>query len=405
MSIEQGIKMKLIFNSDSGNVAAELARYSNQSDKIEIVVPFFTSDQVVTKWIENGKDVSMVISLRFPTNPVSIRNIFSSVELKFNKSNLHSKIYFFSKDGIAVGAILGSSNFTGGGLDKNVEANIYINDPVLLKRLKKEIQEINEDSFSLEPADLKAYEIHYKTQKKLHEDLDKDDEKYKSRRKSIKSKNIKPSIEARRYLDLWKFSDEICSLVDPLAKKTWPNVPLYLVVDHFWHWIVTEWGGRDKSPKFRDGEWRKRNVPLLFRQYIQYDLNGARHTQGILNRLKIFHKYLSKNNINKLTITQAKEFYRAMNCGYMRVQRFEGDKVLAGNKISKIRNSLYYLLYSPDDIEIRIHKLISRKSDFKLRGFSDSAVQEILGWVHCDEMPIRNDKANKAVKLLGFKFS
>lgn len=212
-----------------------------------------------------------------------------------------------------------------------------------------------------------------------------------------------PTIEARRYLDLWTFADEVCSIVGQQAKIAWPDIPLYVSVDHFWHWIKEEWSGFDSSPHRRDLEWRRKNLPIMFNRFITYDKRGDQHSKGLPRRLSVFKKYLALSKIDQLTMPQIQEVYRNMNCSGMRIQRFDGDKELALNSILKIRNSLKYLLYSHDEIEVRIHRLM-KDPEYKLKGFGESAIKEVIGWVHHHKMPMGNDKAANALKALGFKF-
>lgn len=85
-------------------------------------------------------------------------------------------------------------------------------------------------------------------------------------------------------------------------------------------------------------------------------------------------------------------------------ERFDADQKFAhDNDIFKIRNSLNYLLWPEDDIAIRIHRLLHDKS-YKLEIFGASKIQELIGWVNPEKMPLRNDKADNAVELLGYKF-
>ena len=47
--------------------------------------------------------------------------------------------------------------------------------------------------------------------------------------------------EATDYFGFWKVVNEIAGLVKPVSTKEWPGIPVYLTVDHFWHWIVGVW--------------------------------------------------------------------------------------------------------------------------------------------------------------------
>jgi hypothetical protein len=72
------------------------------------------------------------------------------------------------------------------------------------------------------------------------------------------------------------------------------------------------------------------------------------------------------------------------------------------NPIQKIRVSLKYLLYSNDELDLRIHNLCVNPY-YKLSQFKSSGTQEIIGWVNPKKYPLRNDKADEALKLLGYE--
>lgn len=87
----------------------------------------------------------------------------------------------------------------------------------------------------------------------------------------------------------------------------------------------------------------------------------------------------------------------------MRTRRFDADKkFITENSIRQIRTSLKYLLYSNDELDLRIHNLCLNP-DFKLNQFKSSGTQELIGWVTPDKYPMRNDKADDALKLLGYE--
>jgi hypothetical protein len=54
-------------------------------------------------------------------------------------------------------------------------------------------------------------------------------------------------------------------------------------------------------------------------------------------------------------------------------------------------------------MDLRIHNLI-KNPKYKLQRLGSSGVQEINGWTNPTTYPIRNDKADKAIEILGYKF-
>jgi hypothetical protein len=88
----------------------------------------------------------------------------------------------------------------------------------------------------------------------------------------------------------------------------------------------------------------------------------------------------------------------------MPIQRFNADDLfIAENTLHQIRTSFKYLLYSNDEMDLRIHNLI-KNPKYKLQRLGSSGVQEINGWTRPTTYPIRNDKADRALQILGYNW-
>jgi hypothetical protein len=122
------------------------------------------------------------------------------------------------------------------------------------------------------------------------------------------------------------------------------------------------------------------------------------------NSAAIYSTLLAEKEIDNLTAEDAKKVFAYLHSGAMRTRRFNADqKFITENKIENIRASFKYLLYSNEELELRIHNLYKNPA-YKLHQFSISGIQELIGWVMPDKYPIRNEKANAAVEILGYKF-
>jgi phosphatidylserine/phosphatidylglycerophosphate/cardiolipin synthase-like enzyme len=74
----------------------------------------------------------------------AIENILNNNGVVKNFHNLHSKIYLFDDKK----CIITSANLTIGGLRNNYEYGLYIDDKLLLKRIKSDFEEINSNSLT-----------------------------------------------------------------------------------------------------------------------------------------------------------------------------------------------------------------------------------------------------------------
>jgi hypothetical protein len=74
---------------------------------------------------------------------------------------------------------------------------------------------------------------------------------------------------------------------------------------------------------------------------------------------------------------------------------------LAANDPRRTRESLIYLLYGPGALEQRMANLIYNAA-YKLNEFGQSNVQELVGWMNNEELPVMNGRTTKVLRYLGF---
>lgn len=95
-----------------------------QFDKIVIASAFFIDfkffDEINSIFKGN---IELYVSMRFPTSPDALKQVLtlSKVQCFYLNESFHSKIILFFKGDQLKKAIVGSSNFTTSGLDRNIE--------------------------------------------------------------------------------------------------------------------------------------------------------------------------------------------------------------------------------------------------------------------------------------------
>jgi len=391
-------------NNDSFNLKENILLNNDiLFDEIYIGSAFFSEDKLLLDWLEKGIRIKLIILLQFPTNYYSLNNIFSkgNIEIKYFIKGFHSKIIIMLKNNIPVRGIIGSSNFTENGLSNNIETNYITDNPHKVKNISNCFNAIwnNKKCYLLEPRDLITYKEEY-------DEKNVNYNKYSDKLESlVKDRNINRPVlildEAKKYFTFCKYIDIIKNMVSDISEKEYPNIPVYLTIDHFWHWVKTEWV--NKHVKLSNPS--KDVICRMFSEYCVWDKNGLNYTSEIYNNsVNIFQKYLSRENIKKLNANELKLIYSKLHSGGERAKRFGADeKFITENKIENIVNSLEYLLYSNDDIDIKISNLCTDGTKYKLRQMKFSAIQELLGWVEPERYPIRNKKSDDALELIGFK--
>jgi HKD family nuclease len=401
------MKEAIITNSEEGNLKDRISILGEKADEIKIATAFFSDTKFISDWLSNSKKVDLIISLRPPTNYYSLKSIHAKkgITIQFLGSRFHSKFYIFLNKKKPFACVVGSSNFTNGGLFKNIETNIILSEEKYLTEFIKQFSSIWEQSFSLQPADLNKYKKvfdNFQNREKNTEDEQSKFEKKILSKRTVKKKKPKIGKEGKQYFKFWRIIDDVKDLVQDISSDEYPNIPVYISIDHFWHWIKVVWSKQDR-PKPNSSN-KNIIIPKLFNEYCDWDKATGNFTEQMARNSKsIFGKYLSEEHIDKLTTDEAKLIYSNLHSGAMRTRRFGADEDFVNqNTIEEIRESLKYLLYSNDELDLRIHNLCTN-TKYKLNQFGSSGVQELIGWVNPKNYPMRNDKADFAIEALGYE--
>lgn len=375
-----------------------------QYDEVCIASAFFSETEALRKMVDDNINISLIVSLRFPTNCYSLEKIYylQNVEVKFLLNDFHSKFYIFLKRKKPVASIIGSSNFTNGGLENNIETNLFSTDYEFSSFLMQHFNTLKNKAHDLEPSDLIEYKKVFDAKQKKNQTPEEDDfnDKILKNRNNAKSSVSKT---AKEYLVFERIVNEIKRVLENELENYYPSIPPFIVIDHFWQWLKTEYCIKQGNKKFLKPNNEK--LITMFREFYTWD-QEKKYTLEMFDKSKlIFNKYLKQDHIQDLTKEELIEVYSNLHSGSARENRFHSaQKFVELNKLEKIKKSLSYLLYSNDDITLRIDSLTNTESEMKLEEFGSSCIQELIGWVFYDKYPIRNEKANFSVKFLGYKF-
>lgn len=397
----------ILTNRKDKNLKSLLTEFGEKADRIVVVSAFFSDTEFIINWLENSKKVDLLFSLRPPTNYYSIKAIYSKhgINIQFLGDDFHSKFYVFFEKSKPFACIIGSSNFTSGGLCKNIETNVILTESKYLTAIESDFENLWNQSYLLQPTDLDAFKTVFDNFQKRQQQTEKEQSELQKKiltKRTVQRTKNKIIDVAKQYFSFWRIVDEVKEIVSEISEKEYPGIPVYITIDHFWHWIKTVWSKQER-PKPNDKN-REKIISDLFREYCNWDKNQGNYTARMSKNSKtVFAKYLSEKNIDKLTTEQAIEIFSNLHSTGRTIKQFHTDKkFIESNSIEQVRKSFKYLIYSNDDIGLRIHNLLIN-SDYKLKSLASSGIQELNGWTKPNEFPIRNDKADEAVKLLGYR--
>lgn len=216
---------------------------------------FQTDPKVLRKWLQLSKSGRVEAKLHMGKN-----------------ITFHPKVLLI--EGHRDFAIVGSGNLSRGGLHGNVECAVFVKSGVLLRELRGWFDDVfsSKPATTLEDRLVLNYERCWKPYRKpanaLHKQQQKLEDDFVARTTAVQ--------EAHDYLEFRKSVDQVVECVKHISLREWPEVPLYLTVDHFWHWLVKEWDRQGVESIQSNPKLRTKRLPELFAEYARWDKRGER---------------------------------------------------------------------------------------------------------------------------------
>jgi len=135
----------------------------------------------------------------------------------------------------------------------------------------------------------------------------------------------------------------------------------------------------------------------IFKNYVKTE-QFQKDIQERKNRQNFFHSF-TKEKINNLSEVEFKDLIKNLWASEIFVNKdYLTNKLIQENGLENIKKWLNYLLWDQEKISIRYDKFLNR-----IKGVGPAMVTEILCHVRPDQAGIWNDKARKALAILGFK--
>ena len=75
---------------------------------------------------------------------------------------------------------------------------------------------------------------------------------------------------------------------------------------------------------------------------------------------------------------------------------------MGSNEEQRVKKTLIYLLYGTGDPVTRMANCIY-DSEYKLNQFGKSNVQELIGWINKEDLPVINGRTTKVLRYFGNK--
>jgi HKD family nuclease len=172
--------MKTTFLSGP-NIASSLTRLFGQSDEVFIAVAWGTSNSALASLLKNKSKISRLIvgTHFFQTEPLFLEKISALDAARVMDASghvtFHPKVYLFLS-GSSASVVIGSANFTNGGLATNVEACVLLeapeNDPTVVS-LRAFIEAEWARGHAIDDEFLRDYTIQHEATRNAREALQK----------------------------------------------------------------------------------------------------------------------------------------------------------------------------------------------------------------------------------------
>jgi hypothetical protein len=377
---------------------------------------------MVEVFLDKGCFVHLIVRLGPATSAADLKKIIShpNVHVRFyTSSKFHSKLYIFGEKN----ALVGSANLTQSGLNSNQEISVEVpRDDQAFDDLVKLFQVYWDSAEALDSLMLEKYDILVKK----HHSADN----YKFENDVIASfGDIEPtggvevgkkkrskdrlflSAYRRTYQEFLTAYEEVRQLYEADGRRQQPEevVPLRIEIDQFFSFIREAYtkGDSYQEEPLRSGDERKDFVTGKFSDWFNQkwdylDNQIPSHFPRIQNRLG------SVDAIKNASIDDLLDGLDVCHSFYDRLRFFKGghETHLAVfkevNDIDQLRMVLTYLLFGKDDYITRMANCIF-DPQYNLNEFGRSGVQELLGWVNKEGIPICNSRTVKALRYLGYR--
>lgn len=389
---------------------------------VYIAVAFFTEADVIESLIAKGCRVRLIVRLGFPTNPPALKRLLNNekVEIRFFTSHsFHPKVYIF---GDCV-ALVGSANLTRAAILTNQEVVVSVasDDPrfnelaVLFSDYWSQAKVLTEDA-------LKEYAAIYAKFQGLQNEIGKLEAAVIEKLGEVVPDNItrdkaKVSKEVLFLEDFRKTYQEgvrAFNIVREVYAKSGyrksgaEGVPLRVEIDSFVSFVRDRYtvGESWMSTPLRTGadqerfisehidDWRRtpwpyyendivgKNYPLLVKTLGSPAAINASDDDQLFDALTVLHSFSERLRFFHGGLsTWKKEFLRA-------------------NDPAKLRKVLTYLVHGPGNIEERMANVIFNP-EYKLHQFGQSNVQELIGWLSKEDLPVINGRTTKILRYFG----
>lgn len=403
-------------------IQKEIERLGTPGKEIFIAVAFFTDASVVERLLDKGCKVDMVVRLGFPTSPAAIRRVMAHEHLKlrvYTGRSFHPKLYIFGDEA----ALVGSANLTHSAIMSNQEVVVSIDgDDDRFADLAAVFQEYWDHADPCTKPQLDLYSQLYRTFE-FHENAA---EKVAIEAASRLGNTAPPNIDrggARRtqkslFVPTFRRAYQEAVAAFNIVRRVYEStgyrkaseeeIPLRLEIDSFIDFVRdTECPGESwKAAPLRSESEQGPVIQQLIQKWSKTRRPHFEDDVVGVNYPRLRRVFSSVDSIKRASDDELFDALCTLHSFHDRLRFFDGGlptlkKVfIAANEPGRARESLAYLVFGLGDLVERMANMVY-DPDTRLREFGRANVQELVGWMNHEQLPVINGRTTKVLRFLG----
>ncbi len=419
MSIQGLWTNRKIYGDFARNAVTE---FGAECRDLYIAVAFFTESDVLELVAEKECNIKLIVRLGFPTSPNALGKLMAkpNIQLRyFSDSSFHPKLYIFDDHT----ALVGSANLTMAALSTNQEVVVSVDsEDERFLELCGLFQDYWGEARVLTSDVLDQYSAIYSKYATISANISKLDEDIEEEIGVSRFNNIdtgqKPLSKENAFLDLYTKTYQetlaafktISDVYLSVGRRKSPQVPVRIEIDSFFS-FVREKKALQESWRYQPIGWTT-SMETLLKEHIEEWLDTPWHHFDSeiceTNYPLIVEVFGSVESIMSSSYEELLDGLCVVHSFHDRLRFFKGglERLKAdfssSNDETKVRETFCHLIHGKGD---PVHRMADVIFDphYKLEVFGKSGVQELLGWVGNDDLPIVNARTTKVLRYYGFE--
>lgn len=389
---------------------------------IFIASAFFTEFNIIDSLLEKGCHIRIIVRLGFPTSPFALEKLLShkNVEARFFTNNsFHPKLYIFGDRSLLVG----SANLTNAALLTNQEVMINLNsEDHRFEELTSLFSNYWESANVLSKEAIKDYKNIYNKYSKLSSQIISLDNEVLDKIGDVNYSNInrgkKHISQSSIFLESYRKSYQTSVYAFECIKEIYSSfqrkvpeqqIPLRLEIDSFFSFVRDYYATQETwlAQPLGWTDMQKSHLRTLVNEWLSTPWEHFEERIVPINYPLIYNVFKSPDSIEQSNAGEIVDALCVLHSFHDRLRFYKGgldtliEEFSTSNDIIQIKKTITYLLYGKGDIIKRMSDCIYN-DEFKLNAFGQSNVQELIGWINKENLPVINGRTTKVLRYFGF---